>query len=114
DATAFERMGEQHLGIQAWELRVPLRQMPGCPIQQAANGPRRLGFGFERLDGSARFPCCPTAQPLFLVKLLECRNYLIQMAGDDRIELVERQADAMIRQPILRKVIRPDSLAAIA
>src|SRR5438067_11758382 len=87
--------------------------MPGRPIQQAADGPRRLGFRSERLDNSARFPGLAAAQPLFLIKLLERRDHVVKMAGDDGIELVERQVYAMIRQSVLRKVVRPDPLAAI-
>lgn len=37
-----------------------------------------------------------------------------QVAGNNLIELIEREIDAVIRQSIFRKVIRADPLTAIS
>ena len=41
-------------------------------------------------------------------------GHRLQIAGDDLIELVQRQADAVIGHAVLREVVGADPLAAIA
>src|SRR5688572_19581932 len=41
-------------------------------------------------------------------------SHRLHVARDDLVELVEREPDAMIGDPVLRKVIRANALAAIA
>ena len=41
-------------------------------------------------------------------------NHRVEPAFHDEIELMQRQADSMVRQTVLREVIRTNLLAAIA
>ena len=62
------------------------------------------------------------AQPQAAVRFpgaASCRNPsrpddLLQVAGDNGVELVERQIDAMIGDAILREVVGADAFAAVA
>src|SRR5262245_41099111 len=51
---------------------------------------------------------------LLLVKILQGRDQFLQFAGDDRVQLVQRQVDAMIGDAVLWKIVGTDAVAAIA
>ncbi len=40
-------------------------------------------------------------------------DQLVELSRDDAIQLVERDVDTVIREPILRKVVGPDFLGAV-
>src|SRR5262245_61869899 len=54
------------------------------------------------------------AEPLFAVEVLEGLHDVVQMAGDDTVQLVQRQVDAVVGDAVLREVVRADALGAIA
>src|SRR5439155_159097 len=53
-------------------------------------------------------------QPLPLVKVLQGPDQLAHVAGDDRVQFVEREVDAVVGQAVLREVVGADALAAVA
>src|SRR6266852_7316264 len=54
------------------------------------------------------------SQSLLLVEILERLDELTDFPGDDGVELVKRQVDAMVGQAVLRKVVGADAFAAVA
>ena len=54
------------------------------------------------------------ARRCFLSKSLQGLDQLAQVAGDDGVELVERQVDAVVGDAVLREVVGADALAAVA
>src|SRR5262249_31096989 len=56
----------------------------------------------------------PLAEALLLVEVLQRLNHFAQVAGDDGVEVVDRQVDAVVGDPGLREVVGADALAAVA
>src|SRR5207248_2640860 len=54
------------------------------------------------------------AEALLLVEVAQGADQLGQVAGDDGVELVEGQVDAVVGQAVLREVVGADALAAVA
>lgn len=54
------------------------------------------------------------AHALGTVRQRQSVQHLVHITGQETVQLIERQADAMIRHPSLRVVIGADALAAIA
>src|SRR5438128_1201709 len=54
------------------------------------------------------------SQALLLVEILERLNQLFHLSGNNGIQLVQVQVDAMVGDAVLRKIIRADALTAIA
>src|SRR5512133_2332229 len=50
---------------------------------------------------------------LLVIRLLRRRDDRVDVALHDLRQVVEREADAMIRQPVLRKIVGANPLAAI-
>src|SRR5262249_6797761 len=131
---AAEGVGQQHLGVEARRLRALLLQETGRPVEQPADGPALFGThgnvpssGFkvpgspareavpdlERSTGNcvlaARLP-----QPLLLVEVFQDLDQLTEVAGDDAVELVQGEVDAVVGDAVLREVVGADALAAVA
>src|SRR5260370_725340 len=53
-------------------------------------------------------------QSLLLIEIPQGLDQLAEIAGDDGIELVEVQVNAVIRDAVLREIVRANALAAIA
>jgi hypothetical protein len=53
-------------------------------------------------------------QPFLSIELHERSDQFVQIPLDDLIELVQRQADAMVGEAALGKVVRADPFAAVA
>ena len=60
-------------------------------------------------SGNSRF-----LQPLLEIGVLEGRNHFVQVAFHDAVEIVEGQADPMIGDAVLRKVIGANLFFAAA
>src|SRR5262249_20348260 len=103
DAPAANGMGEKHFRIQARKLRAFLGQEARSPVQQTANGPGLFGFRHWSLTKS-----------LLLVVVHQGADQLAEVAGDDGIELVQVEIDAVIRYAVLGKIVSADTLAAVA
>src|SRR5436305_6047437 len=68
-------------------------------------GSRQL---LRSLDRAERFP------HLLPIVIGEPLDHRLEIAREDAVELVERQADAMVGQPVLGEVVGSDALAAVA
>src|ERR1700730_11583372 len=68
-------------------------------------------------------PCCSVLvgwatislllQPLFLVEILQRLNEFFHFSGDDGVQLVEVEIDAVVGDAVLREIIGADALAAV-
>ena len=108
---AAEGVGEQHLGVEPRELDPFSCQVAGGPVEQPpglADGP-----GLRRAHGAGGRPGGPS-------RAFSCRRdagrlrRLAQGGGDDGVELVERQVDAVVGDAVLREVVGADAVAAVA
>src|SRR5262245_21901173 len=53
-------------------------------------------------------------QALLLVEVHQGPGQLVEVAGDDGVELVEVEVDAVVGDAVLREVVGADALAAVA
>src|SRR5262245_35115405 len=60
------------------------------------------------------FPVAALPQALLLVEVLEGLDQLAEGAGDDGVEFVEVEVDAVVGDSVLREVVGADALAAVA
>src|SRR5262245_510885 len=56
----------------------------------------------------------PLAQALLLVEVAQGSDHFLQLAGDDGIEPVQVQVDAVVGDAVLREVVGADPLAPVA
>ena len=61
-----------------------------------------------------RHRACPSRCAAAAVVVEQGVDHRLQVAGQDVVELVERQVDAVIGQPVVGKVVGADALAAVA
>src|SRR5262245_25106690 len=83
--------------------------MLGRPTEQRADGPLSP---LHRASSRARRAVL--TKPLLFVVLFERVDDVAEIAGDDGVELVEIQIDAVIGDAILRKIVGADAFVAVA
>src|SRR5262249_40031460 len=85
--------------VQAWSVVTG-----GSFLRESAGAPARLMF--------SRLRALP--QPLLLVEVDEGLDQPVEPAGDDGVELVQGEVDAVVGDAVLREVVGADALAAVA
>ena len=122
DPRAAQGMGQQHFGIQPRAFGAVLLKIVGRPRQQPADGPNFVRSADMGASPSARtavesslHQLCPSAHALLLAVVFDQGvDHRSEVAGQDIVELVERQVDAVIGEAVLGKVVGADPLAAVA
>ena len=114
-ARLARREREQHFGV---ELRrcADCRELARCADAKAAPASRRCGVvgRCARALITAQLSRAHRPEQVGLILVRERPDHVVEIAVDDVLDLVEREIDAVIREPALREVVGADALGAIA